>query len=407
VGNKSVYLRVIAKTESGNSQTILRWVKQPDGSLKPDFSVVDRYLALAKKYLIQPQMVCLYVWERPYGGGYFGRKPAEWKKLEVSVYDPKTGKSALEEVGAYNETEKMRAFWKPAAEGLRERITKLGWSDAMMLGIGDDWQPAEPVVKLWKELLPEAEWVSMGHAVVGGYRGGGKVGYCTTVWGPKWAKSPSQRLYGWNRKNLVCHYDRDSWRAKAFDQFFARSYLAAEKNICGAQRGFGRMNGTFFVCPGAGGHKKNRGLITCRYPGHAKAQLSLRMDPYVWPGPRGPVTTLRLEVVRENLMECEARIVIESALLDKKARARLGEEKAKALEALLTERTRWVLSGGSTYGGYKYIGSDWLGRRAKLFDAAADVVKTLSGHADQVASREAPRDLEAGVAREPKGQSGQ
>jgi hypothetical protein len=377
VGNKSVYLRIIAKTESGNSQTILRWVRRPDGSLEPDFSVVDRYLALAKKYLVEPQMICLYVWERPYGGGYFGRTPAEWKKLEVTVHDPETGESRLEEVAAYNEMEKVRAFWKPAAEGLRERLAKLGWSDAMMLGIGDDWQPAEEVVKLWKELLPEAEWVSMGHDIVGGYKGGGKVGYCTTVWGPKWARSPSKRLYGWRRKQLICHFDRDSWRRSAFDQFFGCGYLAGEKNICGAQRGFGRMNADFFILPEAGGHKKNRGLITCRWPGHAKAQLSLRMNPFVWPGPDGPVSTVRMEMVREGLMECEARIVVEAALLDKAARARLGESKANELEALLVERTRWTLSSGGTYGAYKYIGSDWRGRRAALFDAAAEVNRLL------------------------------
>jgi hypothetical protein len=376
IGNKSVYLRLVAKTENGNSQTILMWARQPDGSLKPDFTVLDRYLALAKKHIVKPEVVCLYVWERPLGGGYFGRKAKRWDPIEVTVADPKTGKTELVKVAPYSDEKKIKAFWKPAAEGIRERLKKLGWSDAVMLGIGDDWRPAKQIVQIWKDLMPEAPWISMGHGVVGSYYGIQKVGYCTTVWGPRWAKSASQRGYGWNRDWLVCHYDRDSWRAPAMDQFFGRGYLAGDRNICGQQRGFGRMNADFFILPGAGGHKKNRGLITCRYPGAAKAQLSLRMTPLLWPGPKAPVTTVRLEMIREGLIECEARITIESALLDKASRAKLGEEKAKALEAVLVEKTRWTLN-GSTFGAYAYIASDWRGLRARLFDAAAEVNRVL------------------------------
>jgi hypothetical protein len=375
VGNRTVYLRLIAKTENGNSQTILRWVRQADGSLKPDFTLVDRYLALASKHLVNPDVVCLYVWDRRFGGGYFGRKAKEWRTIEVTVFDPKTGKSELAEAGNYSQ-DGMKAFWKPAADGILERVKKLGWTGALMLGIGDDHIPAKRVVQLWKDLLPEAGWVSMSHDIMGGYHGVQKVGYATTVWAPKWARSPAERLYGWKRKNLICHFDRDSWRAPAQDQHFSKGYLATEKNICGAQRGFGRMNGDFFkvLKPGQG-DKRNRGMLTSRFGG--KGHLSIKMNPFLAPGPEGPVSTVRLEVIRENLTECEARIVIESALLDKAARAKLGEEKAKEFEELLVERTRWVFTGGSTYGAYKFIASDWRGRRARLFDAAAEVRRLL------------------------------
>jgi hypothetical protein len=161
------------------------------------------------------------------------------------------------------------------------------------------------------------------------------------------------------------------------DQFFGRGYLAGDRNICGAQRGFGRMNADFFILPGAGGHRKNRGLITCRYPGAAKAQLSLKMNPYIWPGPTEPVSTIRLEMIREGLMECEARIVMESALLDEAAKAKIGAEKVKAFEEVLAEKTRWTLN-SSLFGAYSFIASDWRRLRARLFDAAAEVDRILA-----------------------------
>jgi hypothetical protein len=127
--------------------------------------------------------------------------------------------------------------------------------------------------------------------------------------------------------------------------------------------------------PGRGGNKvqKGRGVICGRYECH-KAQLTLRMNPYLWPGPRGPVSTMRLEMIRENMSECEARIAVESALLDKSARAKLGAEKAAAFEKLMVEKARWV-GNASLFGGYKFMASDWRGLRARVFDAAAEVQK--------------------------------
>jgi len=375
VGNNTCYLRLVAKTANGNSQTILRWTKEADGSLKPDFTLIDRYLGLIRKHQGKPLVLCLYVWDRHLGGGYFGRSAQKWDPIEVTLYDPKTGKSSLTKTVPYNEFGKVKAFWKPAVAGINERVKKLGWEKSLMLGIGDDWIPDKQVVKLWKELMPSTPWVSMSHAIFGSFNKMQPVGYATTVWNPKWMKSPSQRLYGWNSKSLIAHFDRDSWRQTAQDQLFKCAYTAAERNICGAQRGFGRMNGDFFkVIKGKGARvQKGQGLICGRYWCH-KAQLTLRMNPYVWPGPREPVSTVRLSMIRENMMECEARIAIESALLDKSKRARLGAEKAAKLEKLLVERTSAIANCG-LFGGYKFMASDWRGLRARVFDAAAEVEK--------------------------------
>jgi Glycoside hydrolase 123, catalytic domain/Glycoside hydrolase 123 N-terminal domain len=384
IGNKTVYLSLIAKTDFGNSGTMLRWTKQADGSLKPDYTVVDRYLALVKKHLVEPMVVCLYVWDRPFGGGYFG-KEGKYKPTEVSGFDPKTATSSLVKAPAYDQ-EGAKAFWKPAADGMRERIEKLGWGEALMLGAGDDFIPSKTVCRLWKELLPKAGWVSYSHDIFSSYHGIAAVGYATTVWKPKWAPPPSKgRLRGWNRKNLVCHFDRDSWRKPAQSQLFQLSYLASDRNITGAQRGFGRISADFWkVLKGSHGRSYS---ISARYPDSSKGQLQIRMVPYLSPGPKGAISTVRLEMMREGLMECEARIIIESALLDKAACAKLSDAKTKAYQELVDEKTNWTRAGGNHIGALKYIGSDWRGRRTRLFDAAAEVNRLL-GKAEKTGNLE-------------------
>jgi len=44
ISTKDIYLPVVAKTHLANEQSMVRWVKQPDGSYKYDFAVFEKYL---------------------------------------------------------------------------------------------------------------------------------------------------------------------------------------------------------------------------------------------------------------------------------------------------------------------------------------------------------------------------
>ena len=57
-GNKSVYIPLICKTHFGNSDTMVRWVKQTDGSYKGDFTIMEKHLDIAEKYQGKPPVVC-------------------------------------------------------------------------------------------------------------------------------------------------------------------------------------------------------------------------------------------------------------------------------------------------------------------------------------------------------------
>ncbi len=154
--------------------------------------------------------------------------------------------------------------------------------------------------------------------------------------------------------------------------------------------GVGRIGADFFPVPsGAGRHARR---LIRSYGTDTDWGNAALIEPWLAPGPDGPIATVDLEMFREGVQECEARIFIERALADPEKRARLGEALAARAQALLDERTRyamWVFDvsymnynqGGSTLGrpldlGW-FAGSGWQERSEKLYNMAAGVAQAL------------------------------
>ena len=109
------------------------------------------------------------------------------------------------------------------------------------------------------------------------------------------------------------------------------------------------------------------------------------------------MATTRLEIFREGVQECEARICLERALTDEALKARLGPDLARRSQECLDERYMCLFKGMSTLrtsGGHHthavtwsyfplvdghtwYIGSGWQARSEKLYRLAAEVTKKL------------------------------
>ena len=109
--------------------------------------------------------------------------------------------------------------------------------------------------------------------------------------------------------------------------------------------------------------------------------------------------TPRLEVFREGLQECEARVALEQALLDKALAAKLGDDLAQQALALLVERQRtffrtvarlqvgpslefddphawdWAIVCGHLW----YVQSGWQEQGEKLYSLAGEVARKLEG----------------------------
>ncbi|KKL87586.1 hypothetical protein LCGC14_1933230, partial [marine sediment metagenome] len=124
-GADDVFISAIRRTHFGNEHSMVRWVRQPDGSLKPDLGVVEKYLDLAIRHLGKVPVVCLYCWE-PFTGSHYGNKISKSKRgMPFTIVDGATGK-LLEAVGPKWGTPEIRPFWKPVFEELRGILKKHG-----------------------------------------------------------------------------------------------------------------------------------------------------------------------------------------------------------------------------------------------------------------------------------------
>jgi hypothetical protein len=271
-------------------------------------------------------------------------------------------------------------LWKPLATELMERMKKRGLADAAMVGIFCDGKPAKSVVDYWKEVLPGLPWVSQGHGLQRGIHGV-PMGYCTTVWNAAMAMAPEKRrTYGWRRKEFVAQFSRDMWKP-AYGIQLVESRMIGERNITGQQRGFGRMSADFWRVLKGG--KRGPRSLSARYANTSWAQCNLYQTPFLAFTPGGPVqSTVRFEMIREGVQECEARIFIEQALLDKDLRAKLGEERAARLQAVLDARTQNIINMNEVTQPLMmmvYVCADRHKATSALYAAAAEVQEVLGG----------------------------
>jgi hypothetical protein len=167
-----------------------------------------------------------------------------------------------------------------------------------------------------------------------------------------------------------------------------------EADICGSVRGTGRMGGDFWpVVKDKQGRRV--GMVWERYPQSGWRNLNLTRSTLA-AGPDGPIATAQIEYLREGIEHCEARIVLEGALLDKDLRARLGENLAQRCQQALEERYTAMARGmaalqlddpadsrivlwrvGDIAGHLWFVGSSWQERSQRLFDLAAEVAKAI------------------------------
>ena len=426
VGCDVVYLPVIAETNLGNAESMVRWIKGPGGSYTFDFSIMDRYLDTALKHMGKPTVVCFVVWEI-YLGGNDGYKD-EYSHNEsyvkarsrfvgqgplVTVLEKATGKTTTEHVPSYTDPA-MKAVYKSLFDQLRQRMRQRGLEGAMMIGLmSDDW-PSKAESEFYAETSGRLPWVSHSHMGIpdngkisygsGGVPGGRrtldisymKVGYHSAVMNDNMADNdpPTGSNYGWKLSTIVAYQPRYET-----GQTSSRWYHLMEMNIAGFQRGVARGGADFW------GLKDNRGRRVGNagelYPHSLWRNLDIPWH-LLAPGPDGPVATQHFEAFRAGLQACEARIAIERAMVDPALKARLGDDLANRCQALLVRRTQdmmkactclglctatrqdvtatgFVVRQGSMAGHGWFAGSGWEVRERDLFALAGQVAAKLGG----------------------------
>ncbi|MHC4917022.1 MAG: glycoside hydrolase domain-containing protein, partial [Planctomycetota bacterium] len=122
LAGKSLYVSCIRRTHFGNEHAMVRWVMNDDGDLKPDFSVVEKYVDVAVRRLGKPSAIIFYCWEPPESGGHaggtnFAVRIAD-RQILITVVDPETGELSPQAGPAWG-TPEAGEFWKKMTDGLR------------------------------------------------------------------------------------------------------------------------------------------------------------------------------------------------------------------------------------------------------------------------------------------------
>ena len=283
---------------------LVRWIKQPDGSFKHDFTAFDKYLDMVAKSVGKPFPLLLNCWRE--------LEPSEKGSRCVSLLDPATGKiSRMKQPDL--ESEEAAALWKPVFDEVLKKIKARGWLDVTALGwISTHGGPTEDVAALAKQLWPEAVWGILSHSVNRDYEDGWvKVRYARTVYSYGFPSVRGYRELLQPQSVILCNTYRWSWN----DSTPLNDQRRVGEDIIMS----GRDGISEFGVNGGG----------CGWP----AGPEVSQTAILYPGPDGPVATERFEMFREGVELAEALIFIERAIQEKKLSPALQKKAEKALEA--------------------------------------------------------------------------
>ena len=407
-GGRILYVPLIAHTNLGNLETMVRWVKRGEDKYEYDFTIMDKYLDAAEKGGVRPKVVVLNIWDLYTFGkggkavrfvdaeaGGVARTGGGEKGPLVTVVDPATNKVENVYLPTYSDPA-SKALWKPLFAALRERLRKRGLEGAMMIGmISDDWCSKDQV-EFFQEVAGPLPWVSASHGRHDAEKslyGVGGVGYQAHAFNVNVAYVGSLR--GWNLPRANTLYER--WGG--FPLTMPTRWRAfPEYAVTGNTRGVGRVGAdTWRAVKDKSGVRK--GFAWERFPEASWHQLSL-VSAVMAPGPDAAVATQRFEALREGVQDAEARIQVERALFDKASADKLGPDLVKRCQQVLEERHRamWISVATLQVGpaadhafaawrgcyyagvnGYRWFqGSSWQEREERFYNLAGDVAKKLS-----------------------------
>ena len=395
-GNRSVNIPFVCETNHGNSQSMVRWVKDGDpstplgaGTYKHDFTVMEKYLDTVERHMGKPRMVFLYVWDYQYNErkepeGFRGCVEPSTGEVKVSFLVGE-GKVTTGKLPKYGDA-RSEALWKPVIDGVMARLKKRGLEESALLAWATDRPPSPDIVSLFARLAPGVPWAVGSHSFYSRQdkaiaADGSPVKYATLVSASRQNRRSRFRtnFFAWKPTDrVVTAYFRGLFNNHPITDFRFLTYRTTE----GGVRGVGRLGADFWpVLKDKRG--RVRGTLSARYPESGWRNLDIRMS-MLAPGKDGAVTTTRYEMFREGLQECETRLFLEEALLHKKVSGELAKRcrtvldaRTRVLDDLDRARKREVSYEQKDVIFEKFVDADWQKLTDDLYGVAAEVAAKL------------------------------
>ena len=325
-----------------NRETMVRWVKQEDGSYKYDFTSFDKYCDLIAKYYGKPLPLRLNCW-----GEYDAKKKVNTAVFDVSELNPADGSSTNLEQPLYG-SEESYLFWKPVMDKVLERLKKREWLDVTAFGHNSYcYSPAAGMVTVAKRLWPEGVWAYTAHngtansVCTGTNKETMPMQYTSCVWTVgKLEPRGYRRLFDKKRHTI--------WNYGARSQHYGSSSLSVFRNLpeemlLRGHNGMSDFGADTFPVP----HPTRKGYYMYLSAGRGTGgggKNSTRA--LLAPGPNGVIATERYESFREGTQLSEAILFLESALRDNTIPSDLATRINTYLDARSESyRTFWLSMG--------------------------------------------------------------
>ncbi len=347
--------------DSGNSESMVRWVKGADGKFTHDFTIFDKYCDLVAKHYGKPFPMRINCW------GTSGKEGKNDCVTDVTVVE--NGKLGTMEQPPFG-TEESYNFWKPVIDEALKKMKDRGWLDVTAFGHSSYcWEAKPNVVAIAKKLWPEGVWSYTAHnGTLGGvWKGDGgvtmPVKYSVCVWtegrltprGYSALLKPRPSIWVNTARNR--HYDSSP-------VMIIRNL--PEEMIMRGMDGVGDFGSDLFPVKAANGR------FYCLGNGRGTGGPNDAERCILAPGPDGAVATERFENFREGTEIGEGILFLEKAIQEKKIS---GDLETK-VNNYLTERgevfTKFWYDRGRDYI-HRWTPAGLAEREARLFDICAEV----------------------------------
>ena len=337
--------------KSSNEQSLVRWIRQSDGSYKYDFTLFDKYLDLVARTIGKPTILRVNCWGevirkdgKLVNGNAVSSGTVHDAAACVTLLDPATGKTEpmLQPTPG---TEESFTFWKPVLDEVRRKVEARGWWDVTALGHNSYCYPVlAPVVDVAKRIWPDGAWSYTAHNGSLGQRFEGTVKEVSmpvrqsdAVWTATMPKLRGARALLQPRPAYCCYTWR-SWMRDFSDLAVLRSI--GEDEILRGHDGVSDFGADLFPLKAPNGHLYALGN------GRGTGGPSCSTLAMLAPGNDGPIGTERFEMLREGMEIAEATLFLESALLERKISGDLEKRVNALLDARGDAHVRAWLDGG-------------------------------------------------------------
>lgn len=355
LGQKVLVVHGVASSLLARKTMVL--YEQKNGKVEPDFSAVEKYMALYKKHMGQPAMVMLQLWDANVDQKV---APSPDKVVPVTLRDGNGYKDErLPDYGQPGSDE----LWPAVIAGMKKAIKAQGWPEStLVLGLTQDAVTRDNQTAFFAKHFPDIPWFTYTH----GSLPAKPLKLAAWISPGQGAGHSSGR--GWrtprgypNMTNLRGHLD---------EQSNPISYRVGQMSaLVEGANGIGGMGLDYWPVSADG---KNKPASIFQAGPHFQSWFRIiRGAPrtLLAPGPTGPISTAMYENMLAGLQECQALIYVEENAKNPKLSPELAKRAAGTYDRLKAH--------GDLLNWDTPPGHGWHDEAARLYRIAAEIQATL------------------------------